>query len=80
MTDSEKKTRTPKPIFIEEWEEWIEQTDKPAAWVMTRKCATISEAEKWLKKEGKAGGVYRIITVEREITLVVESKRVASFA
>ena len=76
MTD--KKTRTPKPIAVESRKP--APIPAPYEWWEESRCSTISEAEKWIKAQGKADTTYRIITIERELTLKIEQKRVASFA
>lgn len=76
MTDTEKKTRTPKPIAVES----RVGVGNVHSWAEENRCSTISEAEKWIKAMGKEDTTYRIITIERELTLKVTQKRVASFA
>lgn len=80
MTDTvEKKTRTPKPIAVERKPKVDSIEEQFSSWLEETRCKTISEAEKWIKVNGLADATYRIITIERELTLKVEAKRVATF-
>lgn len=77
MTDTTRKPRTPKPIAIEEGSNPDGKTN--LTWVEVSKADTVYDAIKWIKANGKGDTTYRIITIEFQDTLTVDSKRVASF-